>query len=125
MIASNFDLFFVLGLDQLKDIQGSHGNAGPDPSIAPGISDIGKAEPEKVDSVHRGSSSMMPADHSSILKASASSSSSSSSSSTPPSSYLSALAKRKDPPDHLQDFQRPVVTIALDVTLLLELVINE
>jgi len=118
--------FFVLGLDQLKDIQGSHGNAGSDPSIAPVISDIGKAEPEKVDSVHRGSSSMMPVDHSSILKVSASSSSSSSSSSsTPPSSYLSAPAKRKDPPDHLQDFQRPVVTIALDVTLLLELVINE
>ena len=124
MIASNFDLFFVLGLDQLKDIQGSHGNAGPDPSIAPGISDIGKAEPEKVDSVHRGSSSMMPVYHSSILKVSASSSSSSSSS-TPPSSYLSTLAKRKDPPDLSQDFQRPVVTIALDVTLLLELVINE
>ena len=116
--------FFVLGLDQLKDIQGSHGNAGPDPSIAPVISDIGKAEPEKVDSVHRGSSSMMPVDHSSILKVSASSSSSSSSS-TPPSSYLSALAKRKDPPNLSQDFRRPVVTIALDVTLLLELVINE
>jgi hypothetical protein len=121
MIASNFDLFFCFR------IRSTQGHTRQPCSIAPVISDIGKAEPEKVDSVHRGSSSMMPVDHSSILKASASSSSSSSSSSsTPPSSYLSALAKRKAPPNHSQNFQHhPVVTIALDVTLLLELVINE
>ena len=93
-----------------------------EPSNASAINDNGKAEPEKVDSGQRGSFSMTPVGRRCDLNGAGTSSSTSFTSS---SSTVSMLEKRKLPEPPPPDFQLPVVTIALIVTLLLELAINE